>query len=158
MNYLNNKYLYNYHPVYLNRQPSIIDNGPNPLVINIEKASMENDNYRTTIWTGNHMQLTLMSLNIGEDIGLEMHPDHDQFIRIEDGEGIVSMGNRMDNFTLQERVNKDYAFIIPAGTWHNLTNTGSRPLKLYSLYAPSEHSKGTIHKTKMDAMKRTTYF
>ncbi len=127
------------------------DYGPNPFVINIEEATEQNDNFRTALWTGNHLQLTLMSLEPGEDIGLEMHPDDDQFIRIEDGRGFVQMGDSENMFDFEEMVYDDYIFIIPAGKWHNLTNTGDTPLKLYSIYAPPNHPHGTVHETKADA-------
>ena len=97
------------------------------------------------------MQLTLMSINPGEDIGLEVHPNLDQFIRIEEGDGIVKMGDRRDYLDFQRNVSADYAFIIPAGKWHNLINTGSTPIKLYSIYAPPQHPYGTVHETKSDA-------
>ena len=127
------------------------DYGPNPFVININDATLQNDNYRTALWTGEHMQLTLMSLGVGEDIGLEMHPDNDQFIRIEEGQGVVQMGDREGRFNFEEPVYDDMIFIIPAGKWHNLTNTGNAPLKLYSIYAPPQHPHGTVHETKADA-------
>jgi len=127
------------------------DYGPEPFVINIEKATKRNDNFRTVLWTGNHLQLTLMSINMGDDIGLEIHPNLDQFIRIEEGQGLVKMGDRKDKLDFQEKVKDDFAFIIPAGKWHNLINTGNKPLKLYSIYAPPQHPRGTIHKTKADA-------
>nr|WP_235436114.1 cupin domain-containing protein [Gottschalkia purinilytica] len=92
-----------------------------------------------------------MSINVGEDIGLEIHNDLDQFIRIEEGQGIVKMGDRKDKLDFQKRVYDDYAIIIPAGKWHNLINTGRKPLKLYSIYAPPAHPHGTVHKTKEDA-------
>ena len=124
------------------------DCGPEPFVINIDAASKFNKTYRTAIWTGNYLQLTLMSINPGEDIGLEIHPNNDQFIRIEEGRGVVKMGDRRDDLYFQENVYDDYAFIIPAGKWHNLINTGDRPLKLYSIYAPPQHRPGTIHETR----------
>ncbi len=127
------------------------DYGPNPFTLNIEEATKQNDNYRTTLWTGEHLQLTLMSLNPREDIGLEMHPDVDQFIRIEDGRGIVQMGNSEDNLDFEEMVVDDFIFIIPAGKWHNLTNIGNTPLKLYSIYAPPQHPHSAIHETKAEA-------
>ena len=89
-----------------------------------------------------------MSLNVGEDIGLEMHPDVDQFIRVEEGRGLVEMGDERNNLDFQRNVYDDYIIIIPAGKWHNLTNTGNIPLKLYSIYAPPEHPFGTVHVTK----------
>ena len=127
------------------------DYGPNPFVINIEEAAMQNNDFRRALWTGDHMQLTLMSLDVGEDIGLEMHPDDDQFIRIEEGQGVVQMGDREDRLNFEERVYDDFIFIIPAGKWHNLTNIGNKPLNLYSIYAPPHHPHGTVHETKAEA-------
>jgi mannose-6-phosphate isomerase-like protein (cupin superfamily) len=115
------------------------------------QAAKQNDYFRIALWTGNHLQITLMSINVGEDIGLEMHPDLDQFIRIEQGQGLVRMGERQDRLNFERRVYDDYAFVIPAGTWHNLINTGNVPIKLYSIYAPPQHPRETIHKTKADA-------
>ena len=124
------------------------DYGPDPFVVNIEDATKQNNNFRTALWTGNHLQLTLMSINVGEDIGLEVHPNLDQFIRIEEGQGLVQMGDSKCNLDFQRYVYDDFAFIIPAGKWHNLTNTGNIPLKLYSIYAPPQHPFGTVHETK----------
>ncbi|ATW25799.1 cupin domain-containing protein [Candidatus Formimonas warabiya] len=135
-----------------NNGPIILkDYGPAPFVVNIEEATKQNNNFRTALWTGNHLQLTLMSIPVGEDIGLEIHIDHDQFIRIEEGQGIVKMGDRKDRLYFQEKASDDYAIFIPAGTWHNLINTGNKPIKLYSIYAPPQHPKGTVHATKADA-------
>lgn len=130
----------------------IKDFGPKPYVVNIEDAAKQNNTYRTALWTGPHLQVTLMSINVGEDIGLEIHRDTDQFLRIEQGQGIVQMGKRKDQLNFQEKVFDDYAIMIPAGTWHNVTNTGRVPLKLYSIYAPPNHPHGTVHKTKAQAM------
>ena len=93
-----------------------------------------------------------MSLNVNEDVGLEVHPNVDQFLRIEQGQGIVQMGKSKDNLNFQWRVFDDSAIFIPAGMWHNLINIGNVPLKLYSIYAPPNHPFGTVHKTKADAM------
>ncbi|WP_070000549.1 cupin domain-containing protein [Cellulosilyticum sp. I15G10I2] len=131
-----------------NDSEQLKDHGPYPYAVNIEKITKDNDAFRTTLWTGEHLQLTLMSLLPGEDIGLEIHEDVDQFIRIEEGSGIVMMGDDKDMPSFQQAVSADYAFIIPAGTWHNLVNVGSTPLKLYSIYAPPQHPFGTIHETK----------
>lgn len=127
------------------------DYGPEPFAVNIMEATKQNDAYRTTLWTGSHLQLTLMSIKVGEDIGLEVHPDLDQFIRIEEGQGLVKMGDSKYNLDFQTNVYDDFAFIIPAGKWHNLINTGYTPLKLYSIYAPPQHPYGTVHETKADA-------
>lgn len=130
------------------------DQGPNPFVININTATKQNNTYRTALWTGQHLQLTLMSLNPGEDIGLEIHPNVDQFLRIEQGQGITQMGKSRDNLSFTRYVADDSAIFIPAGTWHNLTNTGNIPLKLYSIYAPPNHPFGTVDPTKADAAAR----
>ncbi|MBM7602938.1 mannose-6-phosphate isomerase-like protein (cupin superfamily) [Metabacillus crassostreae] len=130
----------------------LTDYGAKPFVVNIEKATKQNDNFRTVLWTGKHLQLTLMSINVGEDIGLEIHPTLDQFLRVEQGQGIVQMGDRKNRLDFQKKVYEDYAIIIPAGKWHNLINTGNKPLKLYSIYAPPQHPYGTIHETKAIAM------
>jgi mannose-6-phosphate isomerase-like protein (cupin superfamily)/rubrerythrin len=128
------------------------DYGGEPFVVDIEKVTKQNETYRTALWTGDHLQVTVMSIGVGEDIGLEIHPALDQFIRVEQGEGIVRMGNRKDDVDFEERVYDDYAIMIPAGKWHNLINTGDVPIKLYSIYAPPEHPYGTVHETKADAM------
>lgn len=133
------------------------DYGPQPFVVNIDQATKQNDTFRTALWTGNHLQLTLMSINVGEEIGLEIHPDLDQFIRIEEGQGLVKMGDRKDRLDFHEKVYDDFAFIIPAGKWHNLVNTGKKPLKLYSIYAPPQHPKGTVHQTKAGAEAAEAY-
>lgn len=130
----------------------LADYGQKPFVINIDQATKQNNTFRTALWTGNHLQLTLMSINPGEDIGLEIHPNVDQFLRIEQGKGLVTMGKSKNNLNFQRRVSDGWAFLIPAGTWHNVINTGNIPLKLYSIYAPPQHPKGTVHRTKADAM------
>ncbi len=127
------------------------DYGSTPFVININEAAKQNNTFRTALWTGTKLQLTLMSLNVGEDIGLEMHPNVDQFLRIEQGQGIVQMGKTRENLSYRWEVYDDSAIFIPAGTWHNLTNTGTAPLKIYSIYAPPNHPFGTVHATKADA-------
>lgn len=121
------------------------DYGPEPFVVNINEAAKENTNFRTALWTGCHLQLTLMSINVGEEIGLEIHPDVDQFLRIEQGQGLVKMGDSEHCLDFQRYVCDDYAIFIPAGKWHNLINMGNIPLKLYSIYAPPNHPHGTVH-------------
>ncbi|MDR5660040.1 cupin domain-containing protein [Serpentinicella sp. ANB-PHB4] len=139
------------HPGWQPPHIPLKDYGPHPYVVNIEQATKQNTNFRLALWTGEYLQLTLMSIQSGDDIGLEVHEDHDQFIRIEQGQGIVRMGDRKDHLDFQESVYDDYAIFIPAGKWHNLINTGCTPLKLYSIYAPPEHPRGTVHETKKDA-------
>ncbi len=135
----------------LEKEIELKDYGANPFVININEATLENTNYRTAIWTGKYLQATLMKIDVGDDVGLEIHPNTDQFLRIEEGQGIVKMGKTKDNLDFEEEVKDDYAIFVPAGTWHNVVNTGYKPIKLYSIYAPPHHPHGTIHKTKMIA-------
>ncbi|APM40245.1 cupin domain-containing protein [Clostridium kluyveri] len=127
------------------------DYGPQPFVVDINKVTRENNTFRTALWTGSHLQVTLMSINVGEDIGLEIHPDVDQFIRVEKGQGLVKMGKSKHNLDFQTKVYDDFAIMIPAGTWHNVVNTGNTPLKVYSIYAPPNHPRGTVHVTKEEA-------
>ena len=127
------------------------DQGPNPFVVDIEEATLANDNYRTTLWTGSHMQLTVMSIRPGDDIGLEVHDDHDQFLRVEAGTGRVEMGPAKDQLDFVREVSDDWVILVPAGSWHNVTNIGDDDLKVYSLYGPPDHVKGTLHATKDDA-------
>lgn len=139
-----------WNPHYQSKE--IRDYGPNPFVININDASKRNNTFRTALWTGKHLQVTLMSIDVAEDIGLEMHPSVDQFLRIEEGQGLVQMGASKDRLDFQQYVSDDDAIVVPAGTWHNLINTGNTPLKLYSIYAPPQHPHGTVHLTKAIAM------
>ena len=129
---------------------NVTDSGPNPLVAGIETLTLENTNYRTTLWTGKNLQITLMSIEPGHDIGLEVHDTHDQFLRIEQGVATVRMGSTQDQLQTWVAGDGD-AVVVPAGTWHDLVNTGDVALKLYSIYAPAEHPHGTVHVTKADA-------
>ena len=133
------------------KHPEIRDYGCEPFIFNINHATCMNENFRTTLWTGRHMQLTLMSIPVYGDIGVEMHPSVDQFIRVESGNAKVYMGSCRDNLQGVACVKENDAILIPAGTWHNIVNVGGRPLKLYSLYAPPQHPFGTVHVTKEDA-------
>jgi mannose-6-phosphate isomerase-like protein (cupin superfamily) len=111
----------------------------------IERATLDNDTFRTVLFTGSHLQLTVMRLAPGEDIGSEVHDGHDQFIRIEQGRARVELGDET------HEVEDDWAVIVPAGVRHNVVNIGDSELKLYSLYAPPEHPDGTVHRTKAEA-------
>lgn len=113
-------------------------------VDDIEKLTEKNDNFRKVLYTGKHMQLVLMTLQPGEDIGLEVHEGHDQFFRIEDGKGEVII----DGTTT--KIEDDDAVIVPAGAEHNVINTGNEPLRLYTIYSPPEHREGVLHPTKAD--------
>jgi len=150
---INGEYWQHYHQSEVrDHHIELKDYGRSPFVVNIEEAAEHNDTFRTAIWTGDHLQVVVMSINVGEDIGLEVHPTVDQFLRIEDGKGFVQMGDTKENLTFSQHVHEDDAIMVPAGTWHNLTNTGNKPIKLYTIYAPPEHPFGTVHKTKADAM------
>lgn len=104
-------------------------------VANIEDATVENDTFRTVLFTGKHAQLTVMSLRSGEEIGWEMHPDLDQFLRVEQGTGRLDVGCSEDTVDESHEVAAEFGIVIPGGTWHNVVNTGDGELKLYSLYA-----------------------
>jgi mannose-6-phosphate isomerase-like protein (cupin superfamily) len=117
----------------------------------IERETRENGTFRTALYTGEHTQLTLMSLPPGEDIGREAHPHLDQFLRVEQGRGRVELGQTEEQVDEAHDVEADWAVIVPAGVWHNLVNTGDEELKLYSLYSPPEHPEGTVHRTKAEA-------
>ena len=127
------------------------DEGPNPFVTNIEADTLANDNYRTTRWTGSNIQLTLMSIEPGRDIGLEVHEHGDQFLRVEAGRARVQMGPSEDDLNFDREVGDDWAIFVPAGAWHNITNIGDDPLKVYAIYGPPEHPHGTDHATKAEA-------
>lgn len=121
-------------------------------VSNIERATLDNATFRTVLFTGRHTQLTVMSIEQGDDIGRELHPEHDQFIRIERGTARVELSTSEDTVEESHDVEADWAMIVPAGVWHNVVNTGDGELKVYSLYSPPEHPDGTVHQTKADAV------
>lgn len=130
------------------------DMGKNPWVLNIELGTLANPHYRNARWTGEYLQMTFMSLSPGETIDLEVHNDHDQFIRIEQGEAQVLMGRSRNEMSFVRSVSGDWAIFIPAGYWHEVRNTGKTDLKLYTIYAPGEHPAGTIHETYQQALEQ----
>lgn len=132
-------------------QAPLRDEGPEPYVVNIEKATLANESFRTALWTGDHLQMTVMSIPVGGEVGLEMHDDRDQFLRVEQGRARVQMGPAEDDLPFDREVEDDWVILVPAGSWHNVTNAGDEPLKLYSLYAPPEHPAGTVHRTKEES-------
>lgn len=114
-------------------------------VTNIERDTLENEDYRRVLFTGPNLQLVLMTLQPGEEIGLETHDEHDQFIRIEAGEGVARLNDE------EHELSDGITVVIPAGTRHNVVNTSnSEPLRLYTIYGPPEHADGTVHPTKAD--------
>ena len=118
---------------------------------NVERETLENGNFRKVLFTGDRVQLTVMRLAPGEEIGVEMHDHLDQFLRIEQGSGRVTFGPSAEQVDEEHDVQDDWAVVVPGGTWHNVVNIGSGDLKLYSLYAPPEHPDGTVHRTKEEA-------
>ena len=126
----------------------ITDYGAEPFVVNIRREALQNRFFRRALWTGEYLQLTLMSIPCRGEIGQEMHSDTDQFLRIEEGQGVVMMGKHRGQMNHKRRVGAGDAIFVPAGTWHNLVNVAHSPLKLYSIYAPPHHPHGTIHQTK----------
>lgn len=120
-------------------------------VDNIEAVTLENTNFRTVIYTGKHSQLTVMSIPPGGEVGWEAHGHLDQFLRLEAGKARLDLGSNEDSVDESHDIEDDWALIIPAGTWHNVVNTGDVDLKLYSIYSPPEHSDGTVHRTKAEA-------
>lgn len=127
------------------------DQGKKPWVIDMEKETLDNTNFRTTMWTGKHLQLTVMEIPVGGDVGLEVHHGVDQFLRVEQGTGKCQMGPAEDNLDFEEEVGHDSAIFVPDGVWHNVTNIGDEPLKLYTIYAAPDHEPGTVHETQEDA-------
>lgn len=116
----------------------------------IEALTLENTNFRTVVFTGAHAQLTLMSIEPGADIGWECHGQIDQFLRLEQGTARLELGATEQAVDERYEIEADWGLIIPAGTWHNVVNTGSEVLKLYSLYSPPAHAAGTVHVTRVD--------
>lgn len=125
------------------------DLGATPAVIDVERLTLRNPNYRTTVWTTDQLQLTLMSIPVGGDVGLELHDDVDQFFRIESGTALVTMGTR-EKLDYVKQAGPGMSVLIPSGTWHNIVNVTREPLKLYSLYGPQQHPVGTVQPTKPD--------
>ncbi len=114
-------------------------------VDNIEEATTSNEDFRRVLYTGKNLQLVLMTLQPGEEIGEEVHEDRDQFFRIEEGRGTVYIDGT------PSEVEDDFAVIVPAGARHNVVNDGEAPLRLYTIYGPPEHKDGTVHRDKEEA-------
>ena len=120
---------------------------------NIEKDTLENENFRKVLYTAKHSQLVLMNLKPGEEIGMEVHPDNDQFFRFEKGNGkCIIDGN-------EYAVNDGFAVVVPAGAEHNVINTSdTEELKLYTIYSPAHHKDGIVRATKEEAMANEAEF
>lgn len=127
-----------------------------PYVMNVYQRAVQNTNYRTEIWTGCYTQMTLMCIMVCSDIGLEIHEETDQLIRVEQGMGLVKMGDCKEYLNFQKKVCAGDTIFVPAGTWHNVINIGRIPLKVSVVYAPPHHPSGTVHRTREDA-ERANY-
>ncbi len=121
-------------------------------VADIEKMTEHNKDFRRVLYTGKNLQLVLMTIAPGEDIGEEVHEGHDQFLRVEEGKGEAWIDGNMT------KIEEDFAILVPAGAKHNVKNTGHKPLKLYTLYGPPEHADGVVHATKADAVGSEEHF
>ena len=130
---------------------NVKDIGPQPQSFDLEQATLDNDAYRSVAWSGRYLQVTLMSIPVGGDIGLEMHHETDQFLRLDGGRGRVQMGPSRDELTFDREVSDGWCILVPAGTWHNVTNIGDEPMQLYAVYAPAHHKPGKIHRTAQEA-------
>jgi len=126
----------------------LTDIGPRPQAFDLETETLDNSSYRTVAWSGKHLQVTLMSIPVDGVIGLERHPDTDQFIRLEHGRGRAQMGPGEDALTFDEEVTDGWCVLVPAGTWHNVTNIGDEPMQVYTVYAPAHHAPGKVQQTK----------
>lgn len=127
------------------------DNGPMRNAFDIDEATRENTNYRKVAWTGEHLQVVLMSIPPGSSIGLEVHKGTDQFLRIEAGQGRAVMGPSKNDLPFEQDVIDGWSIQVPAGTWHDVINTGSDPMRLYAIYAPTHHAQGIVQATADDA-------
>tara|TARA_R110000824_G_scaffold104214_2_gene247312 strand:+ start:12925 stop:13326 length:402 start_codon:yes stop_codon:yes gene_type:complete len=121
-------------------------------VDNIEALTEQNDDFRRVLYTGHNLQLVLMTLQPGDEIGMEVHDDRDQFFRIEEGKGEVWIDGKCNN------VKADDGIIVPQGASHNVVNNGKEPLRLYTIYGPPEHIDGTVHATAADAQSEHEHF
>jgi mannose-6-phosphate isomerase-like protein (cupin superfamily) len=126
---------------------TIKDIGPQPQSFDLEQSTLDNEHYRAVVWSGRYLQLTLMSIPAGGDIGLEAHPETDQFLRLDGGRGRVQMGPAKDQLTFDKEVSDGWCVLVPAGTWHNITNIGDEPMQVYAIYAPAHHKPGKVHET-----------
>lgn len=131
----------------------IEDVGPKQSVFNLEEATRKNSDYRQVAWSGKYLQVTLMSIKPGDSIGLEAHPQNDQFLRLDQGKGKCVMGPSKDNLNFEQEVTDGWGICVPAGIWHDVINTGDEDMRLYAIYAPVHHAPGIIQATADEAEK-----
>ncbi len=127
------------------------DRGKIPTVVCLRKETCKNTDFRATVWTGEQLQITVMSIPVGDEIGLERHDGLDQLLYIESGFAKIYMGKTKESVACLGTVSSGNAVLIPACTWHNLVNAQTMPVKLFSVYAPPQHPFCTVHKTKQEA-------
>ena len=139
-------------PMDTGRKPGS-DPGAVPFTASLSRLARQNADFRRVIWTGKRLQLTVMDIPPCGEIGLEIHPETDQMLRVEAGRAIVRMGASREALDFQRSISEGDAIWIPCGVWHNVTNAGSCHLKLSSLYAPPQHPRGAVHHTQADAEK-----
>ena len=125
----------------------INDIGPAPQAFDIEAATKDNSSYRSVAWSGRYLQVTLMSIPVGGDVGLEAHPETDQFLRLDAGKGRVQMGPAKDKLSFEQEVSDGWCVLVPAGAWHNITNIGDVPMQVYAVYAPAHHQPDKVQAT-----------
>lgn len=125
----------------------IEDIGPQPQTFDIESATKANTDYRSVAWSGRYLQLTLMSIPPGGDIGLEAHPETDQFLRLDAGSGRLQIGPAKDQLSFDREISDGWCALVPAGSWHNITNTGTTPMQVYAIYAPVHHAPNKVQAT-----------
>ncbi|MCW2922414.1 MAG: cupin [Thermoleophilia bacterium] len=130
---------------------TITDQGPKQDAFDLEQATVENENYRAIAWSGKYLQVSLMSIEPGSSIGLEVHPETDQFIRLDAGQGVAKMGPSKDQLEWEQAVTDGWCVMVPAGMWHDIVNTGDDPMQLYTVYAPVHHAPGIVQATSKDA-------
>ena len=127
------------------------DFGPQPYVTNVMQKASKNTDFRTALWTGCHAQMTLMSIPVCSEIGLELHEDTEQLIRVEQGMALVEMGECRNRMDFQVKAGVGDTIFVPMGVWHNIVNIGRIPLKVSSVYAPPHHPAGTVQHRKEEA-------
>lgn len=126
------KLYYNSDGVYYEVESSS-DFGGKPFIVDMHKASIHNEHFRSTFWTGKKMQLSLMNIQPGLDLGLGMNPVEEDFFLVESGHGVIHLGEHSDVLPINQPIYPDSAIFVPAGTWRNIINTGTEPLKLYNM-------------------------
>lgn len=130
---------------------AIQDKGPKQDAFDLEQATVQNEDYRHIAWSGTYLQVSLMSIEPGGSIGLEAHPETDQFIRLDAGHGVAKMGPSAEQLDWEQEVSDGWCVLVPAGMWHDVVNTGDEPMRLYTVYAPVHHAAGTVQPTPEDA-------